>query len=339
MKAILTALVAIAMLTGAGPATAETITFASWNIANLHHQTGVPLRNGATARQDADYQRLSEIGKSLGADIVALQEIGSPAALQRVFPAADYHLVMSDLYQPGDENKPPEQRDIYTALAISKSRFPNAPRVESIDALAIDHISIEDGRSFTSRPTRSGMQVEIELGGKKISFLGVHLKSSCHDYPLRDVEDQNFFNGRPFASRFDCRTLKAQLGVLENWIEAKQGLGFQVIIAGDFNRRLNAVYRNPTRPEDFWAELNDGTPNGLQLIKGPEGLDTVCWPQHTERFDEHIDFIVADAAIKSAFPDVRFRKLGLGHDTDPEYADEARQRLSDHCPVTMTLSN
>ncbi len=322
----------------AAPAAAEDITIASWNIANLHHQTGVALRDGSFPREDVDYDRLAEIAENLNADIIGLQEIGSPAALGRVFPATSYHLVVSDRYKAGDEDRPASERDIFTAVAISKDRFPTLPTVETVDAFSILHIDLnrsKDGPNI--RPTRSAMSVAFEINGQPVSFLNVHLKSYCHQYPLRDVEDQNFFNEKPFGSRFDCRTLKAQLAILENWVELQNALGKKVIVAGDFNRRLNFAYRNPTRHEDFWAELNDGQPLGLTLRKGPEGLDNVCWPKHEERFDEHIDLIVADAAFLDRFSSVTFDKIGLGFDGAPEYADKARQRLSDHCPVRMTL--
>lgn len=319
---------------------ADELSLATWNIANLHHETGVSLRDGSAARQDVDFERLAETVASLAADIIALQEIGSPAALERIFSSDDYHLVISDRYTAGDEDRPPEERDIYTAVAISRSAFPDLPAVETVGAFSIEHIDLSrDGTAASIRPTRSAIHVAFEYQGQSISFLNVHLKSSCHQFPLRDVEDQNFFTERPFGSRFDCRTLRAQLSILENWIEVQHALGHHVIVAGDFNRRLNRPYRNPTRHEDFWADLNDGTPNGLTLSKGPEDLDSVCWPNHEERFEEHIDLIIADSEFLAEFSSVEFMKLGLGYDDAVEYADRDRQRLSDHCPVVLRLSD
>lgn len=338
MKRLLGACCVALSAAASAPAAADDFTFASWNIANLHHETGVALRDRAIAREDIDYDRLAAVAEELKADIIGLQEIGSPTALERVFPASDYHLILSDRYQTGDENRPSEERDIFTALAISRDRFPTLPEVSTIHAFSIQHIELSrDGTIADIRPTRSAMHVEFELGGQTISFLNVHLKSSCHQYALRDVEDENFFNGNPFGSRFDCRTLKAQLAILENWIEVQHALGKQVIVAGDFNRRLNMAYRNPTRHEDFWAELNDGQPGNLSLSKGPEGLDYVCWPKHEDRFAEHIDLVVADTAFLNAFNTVDFEKVGMGFDEAPEYANKARQRLSDHCPIRLRV--
>ncbi|MDE0697789.1 MAG: endonuclease/exonuclease/phosphatase family protein [Boseongicola sp.] len=319
-------------------ASADGLTFATWNVADLHHETGMPLRNGSVAREDVDYARLAATAKRIAGDVIALQEVGSPAALERIFPSADYHLIISDRYVPGDEARPPGERDIFTALAISKATFPEPPDVKTVSALSLQHIELtRDGSAEIVRPTRSAMQVEFKHEGRRISFLNVHLKSSCHQFPLRDVEDEGFFDRRPYPSRFDCRTLKAQLAILENWIEAKHALGRRVVVAGDFNRRLNRIYPNPARHEDFWAELNDGAPHGLDLTKGPEGLDTVCWSRHPERYEEHIDLIIADKALLQSFATFGFEKLGLGHDAAPEYAENERKRLSDHCPVVLRL--
>ncbi len=332
------ALVLFATIGSAAQGLADGLTLATWNVADLHHETGEPLRNWSVAREDVDYSRLAATAKRLDADVIALQEIGSPAALERIFSSEDYHLIVSDRYVPGSEMLPPEERDIFTALAISRATFPKLPDVRTVQAFSIQHVALSrDGSAESIRPTRSAMQVDFEHEGQKISFLNVHLKSSCHQYPLRNVEDQDFFTGRAFRSRFDCRTLKAQLAILENWIEARHALGHHVVVAGDFNRRLNLVHRNPTRHEDFWAELNDGTPAGLELSKGPEGKDFVCWPNHEKRFEEHIDLIVADNAFLQLFASVEFEKLGLGHDDAPEYADWDRKRLSDHCPVLLRL--
>lgn len=128
----------------AGPALAQsdTIRFGAWNIPNLHHESGVPLRDGAKARDDVDFENLRQFAADLNLDIVALQEIGSPAALTRVFPESDYHLVMATDYVPGAQNDPPAKRDIYNAFAIRKSAFPTMPAVRSLDALHILHLEV-----------------------------------------------------------------------------------------------------------------------------------------------------------------------------------------------------
>ena len=96
--------------------------------------------------------------------------------------------------------------------------------------------------------------------------------------------------------------------------------------------------------------LNDGSPNGLELSKGPLGLDEVCWPNHSDRFDDHIDFIVFDDALHDLARIGAPIKLSMGHEDDPKYDTVAdpdntdrkirnKQKLSDHCPVVMEIEN
>jgi hypothetical protein len=70
-------LTAALMSTGAS---AE-IRVASWNLNNLHHQLGEPLRPGAPARTEADIETLRKYRDRADADIFALQEVNDPRAV------------------------------------------------------------------------------------------------------------------------------------------------------------------------------------------------------------------------------------------------------------------
>ncbi len=309
----------------------------TWNIANLHHETGEPLRPGSAARDDEDYARLAGVAAGLDLDIAAWQEVGSPRAVARVFPEDDYHIVISGRYRPSDEDRPREERDIYTALVFSKEAFPVPPPTATLEALSLLHIGFDRDRTPSARPTRAGVVADLTLSGEPVRLLGVHLKSFCHRWSLEPVVDQNSSTGAPFSSCFDCRTLRAQLSIPESRIEQQAAQGITTIVLGDFNRNMNAMNAIQEPVDDFWLDLNDGTPNGLVLRKGPLGLDTVCWPNHAQRFDEHIDLIVYDETLADLARLTAPEKRSMGHETDPKYADRDRQRLSDHCPVVMTI--
>jgi hypothetical protein len=84
--------------------------------------------------------------------------------------------------------------------------------------------------------------------------------------------------------------------------------------------------------------VNDGTPEGLTLLKGPSGENVTCWPRpHRLHRREHIDFIVFDASLGDRLAVEGIEKLPLPFQGDPKYADEG-QRLSDHCPVVTTFA-
>jgi hypothetical protein len=69
-------------------AEAAAIKIATWNLNNLHHVIGEPLRDRAPARSQQDYATLREYRDRIGADIYALQEVNGPKAAALVFPPA-----------------------------------------------------------------------------------------------------------------------------------------------------------------------------------------------------------------------------------------------------------
>ncbi len=313
------------------------LTIATWNIANLHHESGVALRDGAAARDDIDYDRLAAFAQSRAWDIVALQEVGSPQAVRRIFPEDQYHLVISDRYIPGAENRPAEERDIYTAMVFAKSAFATIPETHGFAALSIGHVGFDRDGTASTRPTRAAIITEVSINGEMVKIMGVHLKSSCHGWSLDPVTDQSPVDRHPFTSRFDCRTLAAQRAILESWIEQQAAMGTTTLVLGDFNRRLNATDDTSQPNDDFWRDLNDGAPSGLTLEKGPGGIDTVCWPNYSNRFEDHIDFVVYDSGLADLAALGGPQKVSMGFEGDPRYAAQDRQRMSDHCPVEMKM--
>jgi len=226
-----------------------------------------------------------------------------------------------------------DERDIFTAIAFAKSRFDTVPEVETFDAIAVPHVGFDRDGTPSIRPTRAGMIVSVDIEGVPVKIMGLHLKSRCHGWNLDPVVDENRRTGEPFDSRFDCRTLVAQGAILENWIEQQAAQGIRTVVVGDFNRRFNAESEAGDPVDAFWLSLNDGAPNALRLAKGPRGFDDVCWPEHEQRFEEHIDFIVYDAALAEELRVAPPQKVAMGHHFDPRYSDRDRARLSDHCPV------
>ncbi|MBD9488743.1 endonuclease/exonuclease/phosphatase family protein [Ensifer sp. ENS11] len=306
----------------------------SWNITNLHHETGVPLRGDAKARDDIDYARLKDFAASLSLDIVALQEIGSPKALSRVFPSDQYHLILSKDYVDGAENQPADQRDIYTAFALRKSVFPSVPDIRTLEALHIVHLEVDRDGKASDRPVRSGLILPLTIGGKQIEVLNVHLKSSCNASSLSPIFDERQ-DGSVNPSRYDCRTLLAQTAILENWLEQRQELGIQTIVLGDFNRQLN----REGATDHMWQMLNDGTPEGLGFVKAPTEPNTVCWPSpHAAFFPNSIDFITYDQSLLPRLDPTTIKKVGIPFADDARYAGDDNQKLSDHCPTVGVLN-
>jgi predicted secreted acid phosphatase len=332
-RAVLVCLMSLAVLVEVH---AAELRIGTWNVANLHHEDNVALRAGAQARDAQDFDRLKAFAGSLKLDIVALQEIGSPRALARIFPEDEYHLMMSERYIPGDEDRKASERDIFTAFAVRKSRFPKRPQIETLTALSLVQIGFDRDGTPSKRPTRAGMVLNLKLGSRTVSILNVHMKSGCNSNSLAPVFDAQA-NGTVNKNRYDCRTLAAQSQILENWIEQQAQIGRSMIVLGDFNRRLNALHGAQDRADHVWEMVNDGGPNGLTLRKGPTDRNTACWPEPHPLFHaDHIDFIVFDSSLDNELKLERITKLGLPHQDDDKYAKEGG-RLSDHCPVVAIL--
>jgi len=106
------------IVSGVSLAAAETITIATWNLNNLHHEIGMPLRDRAPARSAEDYAILRKYAKRLNADIVALQEVNGPKAARLVFPEAQYDFYFSGRYVEDLETGRESDR-IYTGVAVA----------------------------------------------------------------------------------------------------------------------------------------------------------------------------------------------------------------------------
>jgi hypothetical protein len=162
----------------ASGAAAESIEVATWNMNNLHHVLGEPLRDRAPARSEEDYELLRKYRERLGADVIALQEVNGPKAAGLVFPPDQYDLYLSGRYiddlvtgkaTPAD----PEQRSdrIYTGFAVRRGVF-DAISKRDVPSLGVIHAA--DGR-----PVRWGTEIFLEKDGQLLRLLSVHLKSGA----------------------------------------------------------------------------------------------------------------------------------------------------------------
>ncbi|MER8479731.1 MULTISPECIES: endonuclease/exonuclease/phosphatase family protein [unclassified Mesorhizobium] len=198
-------------------AIADELRIASWNIANLASGPGVDLR-GQTRTQD-DYDYLRNQVRILGADIIALQEIGSLPGARAVL-GDGYEITFETRCTAHETRCLSDHDDIYTAIAYRKGL---AGRVEifQIDSLGIDHAD-ECG---VTRPVRGGVCVKLDIGWQMTWIPSVHMKASCKD----DIIEE--------GAEDDCRTQRAQYEELAKWIKSRPE-GEAVIVTGDMNRTL-----------------------------------------------------------------------------------------------------
>lgn len=178
-------------------------------------------------------------------------------------------------------------------------------RVEQHEDLAA--LDVTAGARFSQR---RGADVTVTLpGGQRLRLLSVHLNAGCREGPMD-----------PSRSR-DCDMLARQAAVLAEWAQARRREGIPFAMLGDFNRRMD-------HPRDeFGAALRDAAP----MQRATEGASNPCW---------------ADA--RGARPFISHIWLGGGAQrwlvpgslrvmVYAEREPAMRDRLSDHCPVSVRL--
>lgn len=165
-----------------------------------------------------------------------------------------------------------------------------------------DLIDLSIGSSNT-HTLRNGLDVTVTFPhtqNKELRILVVHLKTGCWDNSLQ-------------SHKRSCYILHQQFAILKHWIQkrAKEKIAFAII--GDFNRRL-------TLEDPLFLTLSNVTPLDLTTANKSS-------PCHGgEYFIDHI--ILGGAAIN-------WEKVHSLHVM--RIPQHAREILSDHCPVSITL--
>ncbi len=159
------------------------------------------------------------------------------------------------------------------------------------------------------RSLRRGADITVEgANGARLRLLSIHLNAGCREDPVSQ-------EGRP-----ECESLARQAQVLARWIEARRREGVPFAILGDFNRRMGE--------DDDFLQILEG---GRKLLRPTAGLSSPCW---------------ADA--RGGRPFISHLLLGGGAESwmlrnslsvlvYAERERSYRDRLSDHCPISIRL--
>jgi len=240
-----------------GTPTDGTIRLASWNMEHLAEANG----SGCRPRTDDDYASMRAYVADLNADVIALQEVETQAAAERVFDPAIYTVVIEE--RVGTNRRGAcRGRD---GLTINAQRTGFAIRKGLPFDRQPDFTAIQVGNP----DLRSGVDLIVRpRGGDPIRVLSVHLKSGCSSGDRNEA----------------CPVLFQQVPVMENWIDSRAAEGVRFAVLGDFNRRL-------AMPNDtVWAEWDDASPANADLALASGDQSAGCNP----RYRDFIDFIVLD---------------------------------------------
>jgi endonuclease/exonuclease/phosphatase family metal-dependent hydrolase len=165
----------------------------------------------------------------------------------------------------------------------------------------VDSLSV-DGR------TRQAMALQLSpRGGKPLELLAVHLKSGCS----RDALD---------SDSAACRLLSQQAVRLGEWIAARGAEHADFIVLGDFNRVP------PESPADgFWNAVQTA-PSELLAQQLP--FRNCFAGQPFSAFIDHL--LLSSNVVGRIVP-------GSGRHGGYSASDAVQYRLSDHCPVSISL--
>lgn len=152
---------------------------------------------------------------------------------------------------------------------------------------------------------RSGVDITLDPPSGPLRVLAVHLKQGCQYLAFGE------------APHITCVTLMAQFHIVAQWIAARHDEGVPFIVLGDFNRDLD-------KQDPFIRTFNAAAP----LTRATEGFSSPCWGH--ESFIDHI--LIGGPARDWVKPNsmhvLTYRETG------PEW----KERLSDHCPVSVRLA-
>jgi endonuclease/exonuclease/phosphatase family metal-dependent hydrolase len=152
---------------------------------------------------------------------------------------------------------------------------------------------------------RYGLDATLTLpSGATLRVLVVHLKTGCQRDPIAR------------SSRLQCTILRAQIPPLAAWAAARRAEGVAFLLLGDFNRVL-----------DHQEEMGRALAAAAPLLRVTEGRSDPCWDG-----SEFIDHILAGGPARGWVVPGSLR-VQLFRETGPEW----RERLSDHCPISINL--
>jgi len=304
-------------------ALAQNVVFATWNLA---WQRSTPLDQQQfneckdikpsqrekldethpyrwECKSPAQISAMAAVAEKLNADIIAVQEVESAAALQQIWPKDEY-----DFYVNMDS--PWIQR---TGFVVRKSIGPGIGQFTDVPQI---------GSAFKDH-VRHGAELTLTVNGKEIKILSVHLKSGCFEKAL----NSGYATGRDAANGvITCDVLKNQAPALEAWLDGAIRSGFSAMIIGDFNRRFDSEVEHKADPEQsLYAQLSDGEPPAARLFRPTAGFEALpeCRAGGSKWL---IDHALMTSELKQHYAASSLLELPVP------------LKGSDHCPISFRMT-
>ena len=377
MPFLLRALFALAFTITVSSSVGAQIVVGSWNIQTL--ATNGVVFPGDYQRTDSDFALLRMARDKIGADVLALEEVTSPHAVSKVFPLSEYVICFSGQYDADAAGLAPhyppaslgnikptcydtqttlpdppagQPRKQYVAIVVRRASGVAAQSIVDVPGLGLA-VEEEDHQThkMVIRNVRWGLDATLTKGATKFRLLAVHMKSGCPQGALlKDRWNNPNWKWAPDGqSDHACMTLARQMRPLRDWIAKAKAGKTPFIIAGDFNRRIDAEEGDAQSP-DFWpivtGKATPGPGDDIALARVPQGAASLkaCWPEedHSD-FRNAIDYMIFSPGLRPADWEATYRKVRYSELIDPATgkpltkAADAK-RMSDHCPIALRLN-
>jgi predicted secreted acid phosphatase/endonuclease/exonuclease/phosphatase family metal-dependent hydrolase len=276
------------------PITVDGITLATWNIEHL----SFPAELGCKPRSQAQINAMKAYVDRLDVDIFALQEVASKQAIQQIFGADKWHIIVSE--------RTPSRT--YTCRGSD-----NLSTQQKVAFAVRQHIPILASKNYTDlaidrEGLRYGLSVTLTTPKGETEILNLHLKSGC------------FVDNYSRADSEACQVFAKQAPILDAWVEAKERNQQPYIMLGDFNHRLSAPYNQLTR--ELFVNTNGSASSLFNTTADLIG----CHPYYPAPID-HI--------LAGGFQSPYVTLYSQTHKFDNMKVDDM---LSDHCAVTVSIS-
>lgn len=256
-----------------------------------------PCRETLDLAQPARYAKKLDALRAMWARLDAMGV--RLVALQEVFDANAVRAILPPQWSVATTRELPGAPAIAQHVGVAWRRNANVRELELVASLA--------DSGLPERPLRPGLAFTVDVGGKPVRALVVHLKAGCRsrdlDTPLT-AKDMALADARRDAISADCALLRYQLPSLEAWIDANAARDFAVM--GDFNR---TILREPLADSSTYRTRLDGTAAG-----DPLGRCTIARDGGRVR-------VQCDTRTRAMFPEL--------NDNDPPGAVLWRARFAD----------
>ena len=206
---------------------------ATWNLENLFRPGGGSGAPTDAAAYAAKLAALAGTIRRLDPDVLAVQEVGDPAALQDLVDRlpGGWHSGVAD----------PDGRGIRVGV-VSKLPLTRQEQVRAFPA-QLAPVQVDDSGMTITQMARPALRVRVRTGGVDIDVVSVHLKSKLLSFPGDRFSPRDEDERARYAVYALHRRAAEAAGVRSYVTGLLEGHGQQraVVVAGDLNDEVQAA--------------------------------------------------------------------------------------------------